>query len=347
MLKFRDLELKNRVLMAPLCGVTDLPFRQLALEQGAGLVHTEMVSSAALVRDSRKTVRIMDLAPGEFPVGIQLFGCDPEDMAEAARIVDEHGADVIGINFGCPVPKVVKHNGGSAMLKDPEGIFKVVSAVVKATSKPVVPKIRTGWDADSVNAVEVGRRIEDAGAHGLMVHGRTRAQRFSGLADWDLIGRVKKALHIPVIGNGDLLKPEDTLRMMESTGVDGVLLARGAMGNPWLISRSIALLERGEQLPEPAWAERLGTLQRHFKLMFDYKGPHGLVEMRKHAMWYLKGLPGCAEVRNLINQSVDFPEITGLLEDYGRRLAEWPAGIWQTPPPEPTVDVVCCDPVPA
>jgi nifR3 family TIM-barrel protein len=319
-LKFGNLELKNNVLMAPLCGVTDLPFRRLAVEQGAGLVHTEMVSCAALVRDSHKTVRIMDLAEDEHPVGIQLFGCNPEEMAEAARMVEAHGADVIGINFGCPVPKVVKHNGGSALLKEPATIGKIVAAVVKASSKPVIPKIRTGWDAQSVNAEEVGKTIEDAGAHGLMIHGRTRAQKFSGYADWDVIAGVKAKLSIPVIGNGDLMKPEDSIRMMEKTGVDGVLLARGAMGNPWLISRTIGLLENGETPAEPDFDSRLATLQRHFSLMFEYKGTHGLAEMRKHAMWYLKGLPGSAEVRNRLNQSLDFNEIIGLLQDYRERL---------------------------
>jgi tRNA-dihydrouridine synthase B len=199
-LKFKNLEMKNPLLMSPLCGVTDRPFRALVREQGAALTHTQMVSCAALVRSkSAKTVRIMDLGDDETPVGIQLFGCDPLEMAEACRIVDEHGADLISINFGCPVPKVVTHNGGSAMLKEPHSLQAVVKAVTAATSKPVVPKIRIGWDSDNVNAVEIGLRCQDAGAAGLVIHGRTRAQGYSGKANWDVIADVKKALDIPVM----------------------------------------------------------------------------------------------------------------------------------------------------
>ena len=320
-LKFKDLELKNPVLMSPLCGITDHAFRALVQAHGASLTHPEMVSSAALARDSSKTRSLVDIGPEEGPVGVQLFGCRPDEMAEAARVVAGLGASLIGINFGCPVPKVVAHNGGSALLKDPELVQEVVAAVVKATPLPVVPKIRIGWDQSLVNALEIGRSIEDAGAHGLMVHGRTRAQKYSGEADWGVISQVKQALRIPVIGNGDLFEPQDVLRRMQESGVDGVLLARGAMGNPWLFSRSLALLETGILPPEPAWAERVATLLGHIEACVAEKGPRSLVEMRKHAMWYLKGLPHSAEARDQINKTEDLGTVRQALLDYADRLA--------------------------
>jgi tRNA-dihydrouridine synthase B len=320
-LKFKNLEMRNPLLMSPLCGVTDLPFRRLVAEQGAALTHTQMVSCAALVRSkSAKTVRIMDLGEDEDPVGIQLFGCDPSEMAESARLVTEHGADLVSINFGCPVPKVVKHNGGSAMLKEPESLQAVVKAVVAATDKPVVPKIRIGWDQDHVNAVDIGLRCQDAGAAGLVIHGRTRAQGYAGRANWDVIAAVKRALDIPVIGNGDLFTPEEISAAMRDYGVDGVMLGRGAMGNPWLFGRGLKYLETGQAGPEPGAVEKVRGLLRHLRLNWEYKGAHGLAEMRKQSMWYLKGLPWAAEVRNAVNKTLELPEIEGILEDYARRL---------------------------
>jgi nifR3 family TIM-barrel protein len=320
-LKFKNLELKNQLLMAPLCGITDHVFRALVQAHGASLTHPEMVSSAALARDSDKTRRLVDIGPEEGPVGVQLFGSRPEEMAEAARVVERLGASLIGINFGCPVPKVVAHNGGSALLKDPALVQQVVAAVVQATALPVVPKIRIGWDKDLVNALEVGRRIQDAGAHGLIVHGRTRAQKYSGEADWGIIAQVKRALCIPVVGNGDLFEPEDVCRRLQESGVDGVLLARGAMGNPWLFSRSLALLETGILSPEPSWPERVLTLLKHIEMCVAEKGPRSLLEMRKHAMWYLKGLPNSAEVRQQINQTEDLDAVRQALQSYADQLS--------------------------
>ena len=319
-LKLKNLEIANNVWMAPLCGVTDLPFRGLVKEQGAGLVHTEMVSSAALARDSKKTFRYMELSGLEHPVSIQLFGCDPAEMGEAARLVDAWGADAIGINFGCPVPKVVNHNGGSALLKEPATVFKVVREVARATDKPVLPKIRLGWDENSVNAVEIGRLVEQAGAAALMIHGRTRSQRFSGRANWDAIAEVKRAVSIPVIGNGDLTRPEEVAEALRNHGVDGVLLARGAMGNPWLFSRSLRLLETGDAGPETPDEDRVLGFLRHAGLAHGYRGAQGLVELRKLAPAYLKGLPRSAELRQNLNQTSDFARVDGLLRDYLRDL---------------------------
>jgi tRNA-dihydrouridine synthase B len=324
-IKFKNLELANPLLMSPLCGVTDIPFRSLVHERGAALTHTQMVSCAALTRggESGKTRRYMELAPQEHPVGIQLFGCDPAEMAESARLADAEGADAISINFGCPVPKVIKHNGGSAMLKEPEALQKVVEAVVKATDKPVIPKIRVGWDAQSVNALEIGRRCQDAGAAGLVIHGRTRAQGYSGKANWETIAEVKKALDIPVIGNGDLFSPEEIVAALTRYEVDGVMLGRGAMGNPWIFSRALDLLEGRDPGPEPGPAEKVMGLRRHLRLSHAYRGPWGLAEMRKQAMWYLKGLPRSAELRAKINQTLVMQEIEEMLEAYLAWLPAW------------------------
>jgi tRNA-dihydrouridine synthase B len=330
--RFKNLELKNPLLMSPLCGVTDLPFRALVREQGCALTHTQMISSAALARSqSIRTLKIMELGPDEAPVGIQLFGCDPEEMAQSARRADIHGADLISINFGCPVPKVVKHNGGSAMLKEPKALQQVTKAVVDATEKPVVPKIRIGWDEDNVNAVDIARRIEDAGAAGLVIHGRTRSQGYAGRANWDVITEVKARVKIPVIGNGDLFTPEEIKNALDQSGVDGVMLGRGAMGNPWLFSRTLALLEKGESVPEPGPAEKIGALLKHLRMSFAYKGAWGLAEMRKQSMWYLKGLPWASETRNQLNQTLDMSEIEALLESYRLKLFGWEAGM---PSPE-------------
>ncbi len=315
MLKFGNLSLANPLLMSPLCGVTDIPFRALVREQGAALTHTQMVSCAALARGgAKKTKRIMELRPDEPPIGIQLFGCELSEMAEAARISQAEGANLISINFGCPVPKVVAHNGGSALLKEPARVEAITRAVVEATPLPVVPKIRIGWDATQVNAVEIGKRIEAAGAAGLVIHGRTRAQGYAGLADWDVISAVKKAVSIPVIGNGDLFEPQDAAERMRQTGVDGVMFGRGAMGNPWIFSRSLAVLN-GHGVPAaPSPRERVATLKRHIQLNWDYKGQPGLPEMRKHAMWYLKGLPYSAQVRAEINATLDYDQVIEILE---------------------------------
>ena len=319
----------NNLWMSPLCGVTDIPFRALVKEQGAGLVHTQMVSCAALVRggDSGRTREIMALAPDEGPVGIQLFGCDPAEMAESARQAQAAGAQVVSLNFGCPVPKVVKHNGGSALLKEPATVQAVTAAVASATPLPVVPKIRLGWDAGSVNAVEIARRIEQAGAAAIVVHGRTRAQGYGGRADWAAIAAVKKAVSIPVIGNGDLFTPQDIALQLEQSGVDGVMLGRGAMGNPWLFSRALALLG-GEGDPGAPSAEgRVGALLRHTAMAHSRRGRQALAEMRKHSMWYLQGLPGAAERRRELNATLDFGEITTILESYAQWLREHPEAV--------------------
>ena len=313
------LTVANNLWMSPLCGVTDIPFRALVKEQGAGLVHTQMVSCSALVRggvNNKRTRSIMALSPDEGPVGIQLFGCDLSEMSESARQAEAEGAHVVSINFGCPVPKVVKHNGGSALLKEPATVEAVTRAVVQAVSVPVIPKIRLGWDSTSVNAVEIARRVEQAGAAALVVHGRTRAMGYSGRADWDAIAAVKKAVGIPVIGNGDLFTPQDIALQLKQSGVDGVMLGRGAMGNPWLFGRAIGLLKDGVDPGAPDAVERVSMLRRHIAHTFEMRGAHGLAEMRKHAMWYTKGLPNAAERRKELNSTLDYPEVLAILDSY-------------------------------
>jgi len=321
--KIGQLDLKNPITLSPLCGVTDLPFRALARAHGASLTHTQMISSAALCRQGReKSLRYMELGEDETPVGVQLFGCDPSEMAEAARIAADEGADLISINFGCPVPKVVKHNGGSAMLKEPMTLQAVVEAVVEAVDLPVVPKIRTGWDAQQINAPEIALRCQDAGAAAIAIHGRTRAQGYGGRADWSLISAVKQRLKIPVIGNGDLFEPEDIPRAMRESGVDAVMLGRGAMGNPWLFSRAERLLATGQAGPEPTPQERVDVLLGHLRASYAYKGPRGLAEMRRQSMGYFKGLPHAAELRLAMNQTLDMAAIEDLLLNYRSRLTQ-------------------------
>jgi tRNA-dihydrouridine synthase B len=326
-LQIGSLTVPNNLLMSPLCGVTDIPFRALVKEQGAGLVHTQMVSCSALARGGsadRRSKSIMELSPSEGPVGIQLFGCDLAEMAEGARRAEAEGAHVVSLNFGCPVPKVVKHNGGSALLKEPHTVEAVVRSVVAATRLPVVPKIRIGWDSASVNAVDIARRCEQAGASALVVHGRTRAQGYSGRADWSVIAAVKKAVRIPIIGNGDLFTPEDIVLQLGQSGVDGVMLGRGAMGNPWIFSRALGLLRDGVAPAQPSAIERVAMLARHIDLAHEHRGVGVLAEMRKHSMWYLKGLPSAAEVRAKLNATLDFAEIQGVLKAYLDWLAQHP-----------------------
>jgi nifR3 family TIM-barrel protein len=329
-LRLGALETPNNLWMSPLCGVTDIPFRALVHEQGAGLVHTQMVSCAALVRggdNNRRTRSIMALSPTEGPVGIQLFGCDPGEMAESARQAQAEGAHTISLNFGCPVPKVVKHNGGSALLKEPHTVEAVTRAVVRACTLPVIPKIRLGWDEGSVNAVEIAGRCEQAGAAAIVVHGRTRAQGYGGQADWDAIAAVKQAVGIPVIGNGDLFTPADIALQLGQSGVDGVMLGRGAMGNPWIFSRALALLDGKGDPGAPDALARVAMLRRHVALAFAHRGAPALAEMRKHAMWYLKGLPNAAERRAQINATLDLDAVLGILDAYAAWLQEHPEAV--------------------
>ncbi|MDD4600852.1 MAG: tRNA dihydrouridine synthase DusB [Negativicutes bacterium] len=296
--------LSNPVILAPMAGVTDLPFRVLAKEMGCGLVCTEMVSDKGLIYQNSHTVHMLEINDRERPVSIQIFGSEPESMAAAARIVEQAGADIIDINMGCPTPKIVKNGEGSALMRNPQLAFAIMNSVRSAVKVPVTVKIRKGWDDSSVNAVEIARLAEGAGMAAIAVHGRTRQQFYAGAADWEIISAVKQVVKIPVIGNGDISSPQAAAAMLTQTGCDGIMVGRGAQGNPWLFRQIMLYLKNGTLLPPPSIAERLTLIVRHLDMLVEYKGEYvGIREMRRHAAWYTKGLPHSAELRHRFNQA--------------------------------------------
>jgi tRNA-dihydrouridine synthase B len=310
------------VALAPMAGVTNWPFRMLCKEMGCGLVVTEFVSDKAILFDSKRTREMIEILDEERPAAVQIFGADADSMARAAvRVVEWEAPDYIDINMGCPAPKVTKGRGGSSLLKDPESAEAIVRAVVQAVAPlPVTVKIRIGWDADSINATDVARRIEDAGAQLLTVHGRTREQHYSGNADWEVIAQVARSLSIPVLGNGDIATPEQAAHRLRTSGCAGVAIGRGAMGNPWIFRRTAHYLSTGELLPEPGARERSDTALRHLEMMIAYRGEYLAVrEMRKHAAWYLKGLWGAAEARGRINTAETPAELRAILDEFVER----------------------------
>jgi tRNA-dihydrouridine synthase B len=296
------LVLEGVAVLAPLAGIGNLPFRLLCRRYGAALVGSEMMSCHGLVRGQPNTRRMLATDPAERPVSFQLFGADPEVMAAASVIAAEAGADVVDLNFGCPVPKVVRHSGGSALLKEPERLQAVVAACVRACPKPVTVKIRAGWDADHVNAVDIARRVEDAGAAALTVHARTRSQQFAGRAEWSWIAEVVRAVRLPVIGNGDVVSGADAARMLAETGCAGVMVGRGALGRPWVFDHIRRFLAEGREPAEPGLPERAAVIREHHAGLRALKGERtARLEMRKHTAWYLRGLPGASEVRRRVN----------------------------------------------
>jgi tRNA-dihydrouridine synthase B len=300
------LKLKNPIVVGPMAGVTDSIFRRLVWEQGPALVWTEMVSAQALLYDNDHTWKMATPGDSEGPVIIQIFGKEPDTMAEAAKKVAQLEPAAIDINMGCPAPKVVKNGEGAALSLQPTLAAKIVAAVSQAVDRPVMAKIRTGWDEEHKNAVELAKLLADSGAAAITVHGRTRFQFYSGKADLDIIRQVKEAVNIPVIGNGDVFTPEAAKYMLTVTGCQAVMLARGVLGNPWLIGRTIRYLLVGELPPEPGRRERLDLALRHLELAVREKGEHlGVVEMRKHIAWYLKGMPGASRARARIMELRD------------------------------------------
>ena len=302
-MKIGNVNLANPYILAPMAGVTDLPFRLLCKEQGAGLLCMEMISAKALQYKNKNTKALLAIHPEEYPVSLQLFGSDPKIMSEMAKMIEELPFQILDINMGCPVPKVVRNGEGSALMKNPKLVYEIVSAVSKAIEKPVTVKIRKGFDDDSINAVEIAKIIEEAGGAAVAVHGRTREQYYSGKADWDIIRQVKEAVKIPVIGNGDLLTAEDVIAMEEQTGCDGFMIARGAQGNPWIFRQILHYFETGEHLPKPPASEVAQMILRHARMMLEFKGEYiGIREIRKHAAWYTAGYPHGARLRVAINQ---------------------------------------------
>lgn len=317
-LKIGNTELENPFILAPMAGVTDLPFRLLCREQGCSLAYTEMVSAKAILYKNKNTKSLMEVGDKEGPVALQLFGCDPEILSRIAAQVEDGPYAWIDINMGCPVPKVVNNGEGSALMKDPKLVEQILAAMVKRVKKPVTIKIRKGFDDHHINAVEIAKIAEYCGVSAVAVHGRTREQYYSGKANWDIIRQVKEAVKIPVIGNGDIVGPKDGAKMMEETGCDAVMIARGAKGNPWIFSRSLHYLKTGEVLPHPALEVIREEMLRHTRLHIEYKGEYtGLREMRKHVSWYTAGLPRSSVLRSKINQAETYDEFYQLIMEAG------------------------------
>ena len=309
-LRIGSLTLDNPFFLAPLAGITDAPMRRLCREQGASLVFSEMVSGKGLWYKDKNTARLLETYEEERPVAFQIFGHEPQIMAFTARDLTQLPCAAIDINMGCPVPKIVKNGEGSALLKDPDLVYDVVSAVVKNTDKPVTVKIRIGWDKDTINAVETAHAISAAGASAITVHGRTREQYYSGKADWSVIAAVKRAVDIPVVGNGDVTCGKSAMDMMEQTGCDFVMIGRAALGNPWIF-REVTAAWKGEEIPSPPTAEEKKAMMiRHLDDLASFKGEYAAVrEMRKHVGWYIKGLAGAAAFRGKVNQMTDIDEL--------------------------------------
>ncbi len=313
-LKIGNVVLENPYILAPMAGVTDLPFRLLCKEQGAGLLCMEMISAKAIQYKNKNTEALLEIHPEEKPVSLQLFGSEPDVMSEVAKRIEERPFDILDINMGCPVNKIVRNGEGSALMKNPKLVYEIVSKTVKAIDKPVTVKIRKGFDDDSINAVEIAKVIEEAGGAAVAVHGRTREQFYSGQADWDIIGLVKEAVNIPVIGNGDVTSGERAIEMMRRTGCDGVMIGRGCQGNPWIFSELLAY-DRTRQLSNgPTTEERVEMMLRHAQLQLEYKGSFiGIREMRKHVAWYTTGMKNSAKLRGKINAVESYEELKELL----------------------------------
>ncbi|OAS85695.1 MULTISPECIES: tRNA dihydrouridine synthase DusB [Metabacillus] len=318
MFKIGDIELKNRVVLAPMAGICNAAFRLTVKEFGAGLVCAEMVSDKAILFNNAKTMGMLYIDEREKPLSLQIFGGEKETLVEAARFVDKNTtADIIDINMGCPVPKITKCDAGAKWLLDPNKIYDMVSAVVEAVEKPVTVKMRMGWDDEHIYAVRNAQAVERAGGKAVAVHGRTRVQMYEGTANWDIIKEVKESVNIPVIGNGDVTTPLDAKRMLDETGVDGVMIGRAALGNPWMIYRTVKYLETGELLGEPGVREKMEVCKLHLDRLIALKNENIAVrEMRKHAAWYLKGIRGNAKVRNEINLMNTRDELVTLLDEF-------------------------------
>ena len=315
-LSIGSVTLPNNLILAPMAGVTDLPFRLLCKEQGAGLLCMEMVSAKAILYKNKNTEELMAIDQRELPVSLQLFGSDPDIISQIAHQIEERPFDILDINMGCPVPKIVNNGEGSALMKNPRLAGEIIEKTVKAISKPVTVKIRKGFDENHVNAVEMARIAEASGAAAIAVHGRTREQFYSGKADWDIIRQVKEAVSIPVIGNGDLLTAEDVVAMYEQTGCDGFMVGRGAQGNPWIFKQILHAFETGEQLPKPTFEEVTEMMLRHARMMMEFKGEYtGIREIRKHGAWYTAGYPNSAKLRVMINEVETYEELEALLHN--------------------------------
>lgn len=301
--KIGNIEIKNQIVFAPMAGVSNISYRTIIKEMGAGLIYSEMISTMGIIYNGKKTIDLINFNEKERPISIQIFGNDKESFIKAAKFIEEnYHPDIIDINMGCPVPKVaVKSQAGSALLKDPNKIYEIVKSVVEETNTPITVKIRSGWDEKNINAIEVAKKIEEAGASAIAIHARTRSQGYSGKADWSIIKQVKQAVKIPVIGNGDITSPELAKKMIDETGCDAIMIGRATLGNPWIIKECVHYLETGEILPKPTDKEKIKMIETHYNLLKKYTNEkQALLEIRTHALWYLKGIPGTKEIKNKI-----------------------------------------------
>ena len=323
MWKIGNVEIKNRIVLAPMAGISNTSYRKIIKEMGAGLIYAEMVSDKAIMYSNEKTFDLLKMSEEERPISQQIFGSDVNSFVTAAKIIEEKmHPDIIDINMGCPVPKVaVRAQAGSALLKDPDKIYEIVSSVVKSVNVPVTVKIRSGWDEKHINAVEVAKVCEKAGAKAIAIHGRTRAQGYSGKADWDIIKKVKESVLIPVIGNGDVTSAELAKEMLEYTGCDAVMIGRGVLGNPWLIKECVEYIEKGTIPKSVSFIEKVEMMKRHYKLLLEDKCEKAaLLEIRSFIIWYLKGMPKSKEIKNQICQSKTSEEMFKIIEEYKKYL---------------------------
>ncbi|KGM97123.1 TIM barrel oxidoreductase NifR3 [Clostridium novyi A str. 4552] len=320
-MKIGNLSFENNVFLAPMAGVTDIAYRGLCKEMGCGLVYTEMISAKGMYYDNENTKKLLQLSEEEKPVAAQIFGSDPLVMARACEILNEdEGVCIIDINMGCPAPKIVKNGEGSALMKNPKLAGEIVKEMKKVSNKPVTVKFRKGFDKDNINAVDFAMAMEQAGADAIAVHGRTRAQMYEGKADWDIIRKVKESVSIPVTGNGDVFSAEDALALKNTTNCDAIMVARGAMGNPWIF-KQIQLAINGKEVVYPTPIEKIDLCIRHLNLAVQYHGElKGVREMRKHIAWYIKGIKKCTEIKNKINIEKDFNNVVKILTEYKEQL---------------------------
>lgn len=315
-IKFGDFEIDSRVYLAPMAGVTDLPFRLICKRLGCGLLYTEMINSKALCYGDENTKRMLNILDEELPVAVQIFGSEPEYMGGAAKILNDYPNQILDINMGCPAPKVVKNGDGSALMRNPEFAKRVITSVVENSKKPVTVKIRKGWDSNSLNALEIAKIAEECGVAAVAVHGRTREEYYSGRADWDIVTEIKSELKIPVIGNGDIDSVELAKEMMDKSGCDAIMIGRGAQGNPWIFKRIDHYLKTGEELPLPTKEEKINIAIKHLRLSVDVHGEYVAVrEMRKHIGWYLKGMRNSARIRDEINKLESAVEVENRMRE--------------------------------
>lgn len=317
-----NVEIKNRIILAPMAGITNIAFRKIIKQFGAGLVYSEMVSDKAILYGNKKTIEMLNVDESEHPISMQVFGGDLESIVEAAKYIDQNSnCDIIDINMGCPVNKVLKSDAGSKLLLYPDKIYEIVKATVEAVSKPVTVKIRIGFDFEHINCVEVAKLIEKAGASAIAIHGRTRSQMYEGKADWSWIKKVKEAVNIPVIGNGDVRTAKDAKRMIDETGVDAVMVGRAALGNPWVVKQMVAYVEDGIELEDPTYEERIEQCLKHAQELIEFEGERlAIREMRGHAPWYIKGIKSSSYVKNKLSKIETYQELEEILTDYREYL---------------------------